>query len=159
MPADVLKEVFQAETVLACDIGADVKMTGSQDYGDTLTGLQVLVNMLPWSTALQAPSWREISSQLMYVRSVEQLERAKELIDCYLRPPVTEVGIMDWRRSPEVQSLGYLYCREHIRAWREAQKKKGGANVLGPGSGPWSTRVGDMIRGRSLTALDEFNTS
>ena len=27
----------------------------------------------------------EISSQLMYVRSVEQLERAKELIDCYLR--------------------------------------------------------------------------
>lgn len=119
MPADVLKEVFQAETVLACDIGADVKMTGRQDYGDTLTGLQILLNMLPWSKTLQvrwpawkggggswrkgfyrrllyliylsihrlsqAPSMGEISSQLMYVRSVEQLERAKELIDCYLR--------------------------------------------------------------------------
>lgn len=111
----MLKEVFQAETVLACDIGADVRMTGRQDYGDTLTGLQILLNMLPWSKTLQvrslslfvgvtcggvyaylhvhpyasipvqAPSMGEISSQLMYVRSVEQLERAKELIDCYLR--------------------------------------------------------------------------
>ncbi len=55
VPADVLKEVFQAETVLACDIGADVKMTGAgrQDYGDTLTGFQVFLNMLPWSKTLQ----------------------------------------------------------------------------------------------------------
>ena len=53
VPADVLKEVFQAETVLACDIGADVRMTGRQDYGDTLTGLQILLNMLPWSKTLQ----------------------------------------------------------------------------------------------------------
>lgn len=37
------------------------------------------------SIPVQAPSMGEISSQLMYVRSVEQLERAKELIDCYLR--------------------------------------------------------------------------
>jgi hypothetical protein len=57
VPADVLKEVFQAETVLACDIGADVKLTGRQDYGDTLTTTQILLNMLPWSKALQVRLW------------------------------------------------------------------------------------------------------
>lgn len=53
------------------------------------------------------------------------------------------------------QSLGYVYARERVRAWREAQKK-GGAGVLG--GQQLSFRVGDMVRGRSLTALDEFNS-
>ena len=49
-----------------------------------------------------------------------------------------------------------MYARERVRAWREAQKKKGGAGVLG--GQQLSFRVGDMVRGRSLTALDEFNS-
>lgn len=53
------------------------------------------------------------------------------------------------------QSLGYAYARERVRAWREAQKK-GGVGVLG--GQQLSFRVGDMVRGRSLTALDEFNS-
>lgn len=80
-----MKERFGADTIIACDIGVDVKMMGRQDYGDTLYGLQILWNALPWSKTLKAPSMGEISSQLMYVRSVEQLERVKEIIDCYLR--------------------------------------------------------------------------
>lgn len=73
-------------------------------------------------------------------------------------PPVTQFDIMDWKRSAELQSLGYLYARERVRAWREAQKKKGGGSVLG-GHSALSFRVGDMVRGRSLTALDEFASS
>ena len=85
VPGDVMKEMFRADTIIACDIGVDVKMMGRSNYGDTLTGLQILWNALPWSKTLKAPSMGEISSQLMYVRSVEQLERVKEIIDCYLR--------------------------------------------------------------------------
>ncbi len=168
LPADVMKEVFSAETTIACDIGVEVRMTGRQDYGDTLTGLQVLLHSLlpwPWSKSpgtLKAPSMGEISSQLMYVRSVQQLERAKESIDCYLRPPVTQFGIMEWKRHTEVQSLGYLYCRDSVRAWREALKREKG--VGGGASSSFRAVTGamggeNMVRGRSLSALDDYNSA
>jgi len=164
LPADVMKEVFSAETTIACDIGVEVRMTGRQDYGDTLTGLQVLLHaLLPtWArggeaATLKAPSMGEISSQLMYVRSVQQLERAKESIDCYLRPPVTHFGIMEWKRHAELQSLGYLYCRDSVRAWREALKKeKGGRGTTS--AFPAVTGLG-VIRGRSLSALDDYHSA
>lgn len=40
---------------------------------------------LKHSVNLQVPTMGEISSQLMYVRSVEQLHHAKENIDFYSR--------------------------------------------------------------------------
>lgn len=167
LPADVMKEVFSAETTIACDIGVDVTMTGRQDYGDTLTGLQVLLHgMSPaWARGgiagtLKAPSMGEISSQLMYVHSVQQLERAKETIDCYLRPPVTHFGIMDWKRHAELQSLGYLYCRDSIRAWREALKKEKDGRGASSAFRVVTGAAGDhLIRGRSLSALDDYNLS
>lgn len=160
LPADVMKEVFSAETIIACDIGVEVRMTGRQDYGDTLTGLQVLLHALlpPWvrggdAETLKAPSMGDISSQLMYVRSVQQLEQAKESIDCYLRPPVTNFGIMEWKRHVELQSLGYLYCRSSVRAWREALKKeKGGRGSITAFQTVTSSAGDHMIRGRSLSA-------
>jgi predicted acylesterase/phospholipase RssA/CRP-like cAMP-binding protein len=167
LPADVMKEVFSAETTIACDIGVEVRMTGRQDYGDTLTGLQILLHaLLPtWvrggeATTLKAPSMGEISSQLMYVRSVQQLERAKESIDCYLRPPVTHFGIMEWKRHAELQSLGYLYCRDSVRAWREALKKeKGGRGTTSAFRAVMGSAGDQMRKGRSLNSLDDYQSA
>jgi hypothetical protein len=132
VPADVMKHVFHASTVIAVDIGAQVTLTGYEDYGETLYGLKVLWRKLnPWATPVKVPTMGEISSQLCYIRSVEQLAEAKErYIDFYLkyesprrlgasritlssglvcvhvcvcRPPVTHVSIMDFQRAAELQ--------------------------------------------------------
>ena len=61
---------------------------------------------------------------------------------------------MEWKRHAEVQSLGYLYCRDSVRAWREAQKKEKSVRpLIRPGM---STELEPMKKGLSMSALDKL---
>jgi len=72
----------------------------------------------------------EISAQLTYIRSVEQLDAVKEKIDVYLKPPVTHLSIMDWDKHIETHGLGYQYARDTVKTWKGKCSKVPVAGVV-----------------------------
>ena len=57
LPADVIKDKFGANTVIAVDVGAEISMTGAVDYGESLPGLKLLwQNLNPWAKPIKVTS-------------------------------------------------------------------------------------------------------
>lgn len=78
VPVDVMKNRFGARIVFAVDVSSDWALCADHNYGDTLTGLSVVISRWnPWGKEKLVPSMADIGDKLAYISAREQLERAK----------------------------------------------------------------------------------
>jgi len=109
-----------ADVIFAVDVGA-VEQDTQQQYGDSLSGFWALWNRWnPFSMTANPPSLSEIQSRLAYVSSVDALERAKAMPGChYMRPPVQEIGTLQFGSFDDVYQLGYEYGKQYLDKLKE----------------------------------------
>ncbi|KAF1761098.1 hypothetical protein GCK72_009352 [Caenorhabditis remanei] len=114
VPADVMRNLG-ARCVIACDVGS-IEETNLYDYGDSLSGIWVLLKRLnPFGTPVRILNMEEIQSRLAYVSCVRQLEVVKKAAYCrYLRPPIEPFKTLDFPKFQEIMALGLKYGREAV---------------------------------------------
>ncbi|UMM24809.1 hypothetical protein L5515_004871 [Caenorhabditis briggsae] len=114
VPADVMRNLG-ARCVIACDVGS-IEETNLYDYGDSLSGIWVLLKRLnPFGEPVRILNMEEIQSRLAYVSCVRQLEVVKKASYCrYLRPPIEPFKTLDFPKFNEIMALGLKYGREAV---------------------------------------------
>jgi lysophospholipid hydrolase len=124
LPADVMREVMGAETILAIDVGSqdDTDMT---NYGDTLSGWWLLWKRWnPFSIPVRVPNLPEIQSRLAYVSCVKLLEEVKQSDYCtYIRPPIDKYKTLQFGSFDEIMDVGYSHGKTLFTAMRLDQHK------------------------------------
>lgn len=119
LPADVMREVMGAETILAIDVGSqdDIDMT---NYGDTLSGWWLLWKRWnPFSKPVRVPNLPEIQSRLAYVSCVKLLEEVKQSDYCtYIRPPIDKYKTLQFGSFDEIMDVGYSHGKTLFTAMR-----------------------------------------
>lgn len=124
LPADVMRDVMGAETIIAVDVGSqdDMEMT---NYGDQLNGWWILWNRWnPFGTKLKIPSLPEIQSRLAYVSCVRQLEEVKRSDYCtYIRPPIDKYKTLQFGSYNDIMDVGYIHGKTLFSAMSLSSKK------------------------------------
>jgi lysophospholipid hydrolase len=119
LPADIMREVMGAETILAIDVGSqdDIDMT---NYGDTLSGWWLLWKRWnPFSKPIRVPNLPEIQSRLAYVSCVKLLEEVKQSDYCtYIRPPIDKYKTLQFGSFDEIMDVGYSHGKTLFTAMR-----------------------------------------
>lgn len=78
VPVDVMKNRLGARLIFAVDVSSDWALDADHNYGDSLTGLSVVISRWnPWGKEKLVPSMADISDQLAFISATEQMERAK----------------------------------------------------------------------------------
>ncbi|OWB66550.1 hypothetical protein B5S33_g3056 [[Candida] boidinii] len=109
-----------AKVIIAVDVGSVDDKT-PMDYGDTLSGLWVLLNRLnPFSSHPNVPTMTDIQMRLAYVSSVNALEMAKNTEGCiYLRPPIQGYATLDFGSFNEIYNVGANYASSVVKKLAE----------------------------------------
>lgn len=112
-----------ARVIFAVDVGS-IDDTTPMTYGDSLSGLWVLINRWNiFSKHPNVPNLTEIQQRLAYVSSVGALEKAKATPGVlYLRPPIDDYATLDFAKFDEIYRVGTQYAHETLAKWKREGK-------------------------------------
>ncbi|CAG2166134.1 unnamed protein product [Oppiella nova] len=124
LPADVMRDVMGAETILAIDVGSQ-DVTDMTNYGDTLNGWWLLWKRWnPFSAPVRVPNLPEIQSRLAYVSCVKLLEEVKGSDYCtYIRPPIDKYKTLQFGSFDDIMDVGLNHGKVLFAAMRLGQQK------------------------------------
>jgi len=108
LPADVMRDVMGAQTIMAVDVGSQDEMDFT-NYGDQLNGWWLLwCRWMPFFTKpIKVPNLPDIQSRLAYISCVRQLDEVKRSEYCtYIRPPIDKWKTLQFRNFDEILDVG-----------------------------------------------------
>lgn len=125
LPADVMRDVMGAETILAVDVGSQDDMDFT-NYGDQLNGWWLLwCRWMPFFTKpLKVPNLPDIQSRLAYISCVRQLDEVKRSEYCtYIRPPIDKWKTLQFRNFDEILEVGLNHGKALFNSMTNDEKK------------------------------------
>ncbi|RHZ22321.1 hypothetical protein DYB31_001908, partial [Aphanomyces astaci] len=117
LPADVMKEEG-VKIVFAVDVGRDTTREYFH-YGDSLSGWWVFWNKVnPFAPTVQVPSMGEITDALAYAAFYQNKDYViNHYVDLFFKPPVQDIGTLDFDKLELTVQIGYDYALPKIRDW------------------------------------------
>ncbi|RHY14320.1 hypothetical protein DYB25_000783 [Aphanomyces astaci] len=117
LPADVMKEEG-VKIVFAVDVGRDTTREYFH-YGDSLSGWWVFWNKVnPFAPTVQVPSMGEITDALAYAAFYQNKDYViNHCVDLFFKPPVQDIGTLDFDKLELTVQIGYDYALPKIRDW------------------------------------------
>ncbi len=109
------------DLMLALDRGPIIASDVSTEGGLRVPGIEgpdteALFN---WNGPGDAPGLREILFRTATLTSESGVKRRAAMADLYLRMPVGQIGMFDWKRIDEIIERGYRFALEHLAPVRE----------------------------------------
>ncbi len=123
LPTDVMhNHLDNAGKIIGIDISESVQ--GLQDYNfpSVINNKRILANkfkLLRKDKKLNAPSLLDIFITSMMVGSEQKSTDNLKLIDLYIKPDVSEFGILETKGVEELHKLGYDSAIEALKDWRK----------------------------------------
>jgi NTE family protein len=125
VPADVMRG-FQRGPVVAVDVTARVDVAAGTAFRDTPSAWQLVRSRLdPFAPRLHAPTLYKILLRTTMLSSAHSVERLRNSVDLYIRPPVDGFDLLDWKEMDRIVELGYRAGREAVRAWQAGEAGRG----------------------------------
>ena len=124
LPVDVGRNLLGSGTVIASDVSLSVELADIPQYGEALTGWQVLWSRLnPYAEAFNDPSIVELLHRSGLVSSIH---RENSIIkqnapDLYIDPPVEKYDLLGFRLVEELAELGYQFARGKVAEWQRVR--------------------------------------
>ncbi|MDO6460761.1 cyclic nucleotide-binding and patatin-like phospholipase domain-containing protein [Granulosicoccaceae sp. 1_MG-2023] len=112
-PADHMQSRLFGGTLIGVNVGQIEALENIYNYGDSLSGWQILGNRLnPFSPRAQVPTILETLLRVNDVKSLEELQRLRKMVDVLIEPKVTHFSLLDFRAYEQISEAGYLAATE-----------------------------------------------
>jgi predicted acylesterase/phospholipase RssA/CRP-like cAMP-binding protein len=115
LPVDVMREVG-AGVVLAVDVSTDEDLTWLDETFPSPWA--VLRDRVLDRAGPAVPTIGEVLLRCTMLGSVTRTADARELSDFYLRPPLEQIGLMEFTALETAAEIGRAYTSEMIETWR-----------------------------------------
>jgi NTE family protein len=113
LPTDIM-DAMDTGPILASDVSTGGELTAPGVMGPDPEGL------FNWKGDARRPSLLNIMFRTATVGGQRDARARAARADVYLRMPVTDVGMFDWKRFDEVANRGYEYALEQLTPLRES---------------------------------------
>ncbi len=121
LPVDTMKSYEDIGTVIAVDVSAPERLQTDMEISESMSGWKAITQMLLRSRpSIVLPSLPQILVLTALTKSAEISERMKALADLYLRPPVQDYGMLDFKKVRGIAEAGYFYTREQLARWSQS---------------------------------------
>jgi len=115
LPIDIMRARMEGP-IIAVDLAVDAlaetapeRIPGSLEY---LAGL-----LMPGRKHEAAPTLSRIILKVTTLASRKEVERARQLADLYLNPPLEGFDFLDWHKMREIADAGYRHALPRVRDW------------------------------------------
>ena len=119
LPADVMKKTCDGN-IIAIDVTPPVDLAQNTEYGESISGWQIFWNKFVKRN--KSYSYPDIGTVLQRageaVSNSNQKKAISETADFYIRMPVDHINILDFKRSNELENIGYLFAKEMLEKSR-----------------------------------------
>ncbi len=122
LPTDLTADLCCGGPVIALDVSGPIEMAAGSWTGDSISGWQVLAQKLnPWSTQAKVPSLAAILQRSIEIPG-SAVERSvmEEFSGLYLKLPVQQFGLLDFKCLDQIANAGYEFARPRLERWLEA---------------------------------------
>lgn len=116
LPVDVMREVCQGR-VVAVDVSADRELSVDRSW-DEFPGPGRLLLARPWRRrGIKIPTILEILFRGAMVSSIAGERDVKERVEFYLRPPLSGIGLFDFKELDRVEETAYRHAVQALEQW------------------------------------------
>jgi NTE family protein/lysophospholipid hydrolase len=124
LPVDIGRSLLGSGAVIASDVSLSVELADIPQYGEALTGWQVLWSRLnPYAEALNVPSIVELLHRSGLVSSIHRENSIikQNVPDLYIDPPVEKYDLLGFRHVEELAELGYQFAKGKVAEWQRVR--------------------------------------
>lgn len=108
-PVDHMAERLFGGTLIGVNVGQVEALENIYNYGNSLSGWQILGNRLnPFTPRALVPTILETLLRVNDIKSLEELNRLRQMVDVLIEPKVTHFSLLDFRNYARISEAGYL---------------------------------------------------
>jgi len=123
LPIDLMMETGVGK-IIAVDLHSDKEY--DLEFEEMPTSLQILKNKFTFGkNKIRVPTLMDIIAKSIVLANDEKSNNLRKLADWLLNPPVSHVGILDFRHFEEVVEIGYEYTKALLEERPELMKEFG----------------------------------
>jgi len=112
LPGDIMRDL-QDGSVIVVNVSPDKELF--TEFDDWPSPWKVLSQrILPFKKAIKVPNLFSIWVRTVVVNSISKANEVKQDADLYLRPPIEDYGLLDFRAMDEIAETGYKYTLEKL---------------------------------------------
>jgi predicted acylesterase/phospholipase RssA len=116
LPVDVMREICQGP-VVAVDVSADRELSVDRSWEEFPSPGRILVQR-PWRRhGIKVPTILEILFRGAMVSSIAGERNVKDKVEFYMRPPLSGIGLFDFKTIDRVEEAAYLYAVKALEQW------------------------------------------
>jgi NTE family protein len=124
LPVEVMREICQGH-VVAVDVSADRELSVDRTWEEFPSPGRLLVQR-PWRRrGIRIPNILEILFRGAMVSSIAGERNVKEKVEFYLRPPLSGVGLFDFKALDRVEEGAYRHAVKALEQWPFARTATG----------------------------------
>jgi NTE family protein/lysophospholipid hydrolase len=121
LPGDVMRTV-SGGTVVAVDVSPREDLALDARYATPPASWSYLWNrMRPSTRAIPLPNIVDIMMRTAMLSSVRMTNVVKQGVDLYIRPPIDQFELFEWKSLDQIAEAGYHGALETIAAWQAAE--------------------------------------
>lgn len=121
LPMGAMRALCGSGVVIAVDVAPPVDMAQIPQYGDGFSGFQALRSWLnPWAEKGNMPNLLSLLYRAVEINTVHDLKHQLKqgITDLYLRQPVEQFGLLEYRALDEIAEIGYRHTQQVLAHWR-----------------------------------------
>lgn len=115
LPVDVMREMMRGP-IVAVDLAVEREYGASHEFVPSGTEY-IKSRLLPGRRPIDAPTVSRVILQVTTMASRKEVERARQLADIYLNPPLGDYDFLDWGSMREIEDVGYQHSLPRVQDW------------------------------------------
>jgi NTE family protein/lysophospholipid hydrolase len=125
LPADLMRGRVASGTIVAVDVSPEVEPLTAAPFDTGLSGWRVLGRRLnPFAASQLVPGIAEILSRSTGLSQVRNRRALDDHVDLVLRPPVTGLGVLDFKGGIILFETAYRYAAQALAGSELAERFK-----------------------------------
>ncbi len=123
VPLDVMQNLSDGGLIIGVDVSAEEDLHDNYQFGSSLSGWEILWSRLnPFKQTIKTPSLLPILMRMGELQSASRRKAQSDIADLYIRPPVENIGTMDFGAFEDIIEIGYRTALPQLEAWMSEQQ-------------------------------------
>ena len=115
LPVDVMREKMRGP-IVAVDLAVERGYVANHEI--VPSGAEYIKSrLLPGRQPIDAPTVSRVILQVTTMASRKEVERARQMADIYLNPPLGDYDFLDWGSMREIEDVGYRHSLPRVQDW------------------------------------------